>query len=208
MSGTDWSRFPVETITWPTFVKRNLIHAELLGAVVRRARGSVLEVGVGSGAQSAAISRHVGRVVSIDNDSRILAAAHRNLRRFGRRVGLLAADAFALPFASGSFGVAMSQGLLEHFGDEAIGALLREQLRVCRSAVFSVPSDRYPRQDVGDERLLPPARWGAIAERGVDPRRYRVSARYYRFDPESAKYSALALRPLGRFSVLVTIDPR
>ncbi len=207
MSGTDWANFRVEKVSWPTFLKRNLIHSQLLTAVRSRARGGVLEVGVGSGAQSAALSWRVDRVVSIDNDQRILMAARPNLDRFGPRVRLIAADAFALPFPSDTFGVAISQGLMEHFDDDGIAGLIREQLRVCRSVVFSVPSDRYPRQDVGDERLMPPDRWREIALRAVDRDRYRVGARYYRRDLEALKYSILARRWLGSFSVLVTIDP-
>ncbi|MEX2571421.1 MAG: class I SAM-dependent methyltransferase [Gemmatimonadota bacterium] len=204
---TDWARFRVDRISLATFVKRNVIHAELLAAVLRRARGSVLEVGVGSGAQSAILSRVVPRTVTVDNDGRILSAARPNLERFGPSARLVAADAFALPFPDASLGVAVSQGLLEHFGDLAIGSLLREQLRVCRTVVFSVPSDHYPRQDVGDERLLSPVQWQRIVEEAVAGAGYTVSARYYRFDLEALKYSAIAREYLGRFSVLVTVDP-
>lgn len=208
MTGTDWTRFRVERISTPTFLKRNLIHLDLLAAVLRRARGSVLEVGIGSGAQSAILSRFVGRTVAVDNDERIMHAARPNVERFGREMLLVSADAFALPFRAGTFGVAVSQGLMEHFDDARIAGLLEEQLRVCRSAVFSVPSDRYPRQDVGDERLLAPQDWRRIIETGVNTTRYSVRARYYRVDVESLKYSAMAMRRLGGFSVLVTVDPR
>jgi SAM-dependent methyltransferase len=208
MTATDWSNFRVERISAPTFFKRNLIHAELLGAAIRRASGSVLEVGVGSGAQGAILSRIVARVVSVDNDLRILDAARPNLQRFGPAVSMIAGDAFSLPFPDGTFGVSVSQGLMEHFSDAGIAGLIREQLRVCRSVVFSVPSDHYPRQDVGDERLMAPDQWSTIVRRSVDSDRYHVSARRYRFDPESFKYSLLARRRLGGFSVLVTIDPR
>jgi ubiquinone/menaquinone biosynthesis C-methylase UbiE len=204
----DWNNFRVETISPLTFAKRNLIHWDLLREVTRRARGSALEVGVGSGAQSALLSRWVPRTVTIDNDARIMRAATPNLRRFGPRAVQVEADAFRMPFRDASFGVALSQGLMEHFGDEQIAGLLGEQLRVCRSVVFSVPSDHYPRQDVGNERLMPPARWREIVERAVDPSRYAVRARYYRGDLEALKYSVLARRWLGSFSVLVTIDPR
>ena len=204
---TDWEKFRVERISPLTFAKRNLIHTELLRAVLRRARGGFLEVGIGSGAQSALLSRWVPHAVSIDFDRRILTAALANLRRYGPRAVVVQADGFALPFRDGSFGVSLSQGLMEHFDDAQIAGLLREQLRACRSAVFSVPSDHYPRQDVGNERLMPPARWQEIVERAVDGARYRVRARYYRFDPEAFKYSVLARRRLGSFSVLVTVDP-
>lgn len=208
MEQANWDNFRVETISLPTFLKRNLIHANLLRAAARRAGGSVLEIGVGSGAQSAVLSHAVPRVVTVDNDERIMRAALPNLRRFGPAVRPVAADAFALPFPEHAFGVGISQGLMEHFEDAQITALLREQLRVCRSVVFSVPSDRYPRQDVGNERLMPPARWREIVESAVDTGRYAVRARYYRLDLEALKYSLLARRRLGSFSVLVTIDLR
>lgn len=209
MPRTEWEKFRVEAISWPTFLKRNLIHLELLAAARGRAgRDGILEVGIGSGAQGAALSRGDRLVVSVDNNLRILNAALPNLRRFGRGVATVAADAFCLPFRESTFAVAISQGLMEHFTDEDIILLMREQLRVARSVVFSVPSDRYPRQDVGDERLMTPDRWLGIVERAADPARYRVHSRYYRLDSESLKYSVLARRPLGPFSVLVTVDPR
>lgn len=201
----DWDNFRVETISTPTFLKRNLIHWDLLRAVLRRAEGGVLEVGVGSGAQSALLSRWVGRVVTIDNQPRIMQAAGANLARFGPRTQRVLTDAFRLPFGEGAFGVSLSQGLMEHFDDDGIAGLVREQLRVCRSVVFSVPSDRYPRQDVGNERLMPPERWRAIVEAAVGPG-YVVRSRYYRGDLEAFKYSVLARRWLGSFSVLVTVD--
>lgn len=205
---TDWSRFPVEAMGWPTLLKRTLIHVELLQAVLRRAhRGGVLEVGVGSGAQGAVVSWATSPVIGVERDGRILWTARLNQRRFGRDVKSVRGDARALPFASGTFAVAMSQGLMEHADDDGIAALLREQLRVCRSVVFSVPSDHYPRQDIGDERLMGPRSWLRVVERAVDGRRYRVRARYYRFDSEGWMYSAWAGRRLGAFSVLVTVDP-
>ena len=202
----DWDNFRVERIGALTFLKRNLIHQELLRAVLKRARGGILEVGIGSGAQSALLSRWAEKVASIDNDPRIMAAARPNVERFGPSTRLVLADAFRMPFRDGAYGVALSQGLMEHFDDEGIAGLLREQLRVCRSVVFSIPSDRYPRQDVGNERLMPPARWAEIV-RGAVGNGYTVRGRYYRADLEALKYSALARRWLGSFSVLVTVDP-
>ena len=204
---TLWDNFPVEQIGPATFLKRNAIHLELLRAALQRARGSLLEVGVGSGAQSSVLSRFVRRTVSLDNDLRILSAARPNTRRYGPSLKLLAADAFTMPFRDTTFGVAISQGLLEHFNDDEIGRLLREQLRVARSVVFSVPSNNYPRQDVGNERLLSPAHWQELVSGVVSDVDHVVRCRYYRLDLESWKYSLLAKRRLGPFSILVTIDP-
>lgn len=206
MNETDWSRFAVHRIGMATFIKRNLIHTDLLMAAARRARGGILEVGIGSGAQSALLSR-LHPTLTLDNDWRILSAARPNLDRFGPDARLVSADGFVLPFRDQSMGVSISQGLFEHFQDEEIAALLREALRVCRSVVFSVPSDRYPRQDVGNERLMSPAQWERIVT-GALGEGFRVVSRYYRFDPERLKYSLAAKKDLGGFNVLVTIDRR
>lgn len=206
MSQTNWDRFRVETISPATFAKRALIHADLVRSTLARAgRAGVLEVGIGSGAQSALLSRFAP-TVSVDNDLRILRAALPNVRRFGRGLRVLAGDGFRLPFPDETFGVALSQGLMEHFSDDRIAELVREQLRVCRSVVFSVPSDNYPRQDVGDERLMPPSRWREIVLAALPAGAYAVQARYARFDVEALKYSALARRWLGGFGVVVTVD--
>jgi len=205
MDAANWDDFRVEVIPLRTFLKRNLLHRELLRATLLRARGAVLEVGTGSGAQSAMLSRFVSRVVTLDNSERILAVARKNLAQYGPNVRAVRGDAFALPFLDASFGVAVSQGLAEHFDDASIGLLLREQVCVCRSVVFSVPSDHYPRQDVGHERLMSPVQWREIVRRSVGIA-YRVKADYARLDLEAMKYSLKAKRWLGGFSVVVTID--
>ena len=203
---TDWDRFEVRRISLGTFLKRNAIHTALLRETLRRARRGVLEVGVGSGAQSALLSRFASPVVTLDNDVRIMRVARANLERFGRGAQPVHGDAFRLPFPLRTFGVAVSQGLMEHFEDDEIAALVHEQLRVADSVVFSVPSDHYPRQDVGNERLMSPAAWESILGARLDRRSFRVTVRYYPFDLEALKYSVLAGRWLGSFSVLVCVD--
>ncbi|GAI49981.1 unnamed protein product, partial [marine sediment metagenome] len=47
----------------------------------------------------------------------------------------------------------------EHFDDANIGKLLREQLRVARMVIFSVPTLWYPRRDFGNERLMEKEDW-------------------------------------------------
>ena len=59
--------------------------------------------------------------------------------------------------------IVYSQGLLEHFDNEGIVALLTEQLEFARKGlIFSIPSINYPNQDYGDERLLDLFEWEKI----------------------------------------------
>lgn len=203
---TDWNHFPVWSIAPGTFAKRALIHSELLVGALRlsRARERILDVGTGSGAQAALLSRFRD-VVAVDADERILQAARENIQRYGKRARVQKADAFALPFEDDSFDVAISQGLMEHFSDERIGQMIREKMRVSRAVLFSVPSDRYPRQDMGDERLMPPEAWQRILEEQLSGSGFRVGARYARFDPESWLYTLREGRPRSGYSVLVRV---
>ncbi|MFC1994678.1 class I SAM-dependent methyltransferase [Chloroflexota bacterium] len=119
----------------------------------------MLEVGSGSGALSIFLS-HLGyKIVSIDNDKGVLNAAGQNNARLNGRVAFKKADACNLPFEDNRFDVCFSQGFFEHFDDDNIGKLLKEQLRVANVVVFSVPTFWYPSQDFGDERLIKKEDW-------------------------------------------------
>ncbi len=126
---------------------------------------NILEVATGSGNLSIFLS-HLGyNMVSIDNDDGVLKIAQLNNANFKGGVTFKTADAFNLPFHDDSFDVCLSQGFFEHFPDDDIRKLLREQLRVSRKVLFSVPSFWYPRQDFGDERLMKKEDWlGILSE--------------------------------------------
>lgn len=73
-------------------------------AVVGRARGEVLELGIGTGLNLAHYDpRHVRRITGIDPAPALLARAAPRVRRATIPVELVTADAEALPFAAASF---------------------------------------------------------------------------------------------------------
>ena len=96
---------------------------------------TVLDCGAASGDMAVAIARAFPRaeVVSCDLDDSHLAAAP-----FPK----LAADAFHLPFADGTFDVVYSSLFLHHFDDTAVRRLLEEFARVARRAVVAVDLER------------------------------------------------------------------
>jgi SAM-dependent methyltransferase len=140
-------------------------HAVLLRELLQFDR--ILEVGIGTGTLSALLSCVGKQVVSIDNNAEVLRTAQAFQRRLGS-VKLVLADAFHLPFGDSTFDAAFSQGLLEHFRDREIRALVEEQVRVAGRAYISVPSVFFPHVRrfgfglVGDERLLSLASWRRI----------------------------------------------
>lgn len=96
---------------------------------VRRARGRVLEVAVGTGANLRHYARGV-RVTAVDASEAMLARARRRARALGVAADVAAADAGMLPFAAGRFDVVVSTLSVCTFPDP-VGAL-REMSRVCR----------------------------------------------------------------------------
>jgi SAM-dependent methyltransferase len=119
-------------------------------------------VGSGSGALSIFLS-HLGyKIISIDDDKGVLNIARQNNAYLNGKVTFQKADAYRLPFKDNSFDLCFSQGFFEHFDDEDIRKLVREQLRVAKVIIFSVPTFWYPRQDFGDERLMEKEDWQEI----------------------------------------------
>lgn len=127
-----------------------------------------LEIGCGSGLLAGWLTDFGYEVFALDNDSDVLLTAKRRLTE--EKIGLpkfYHGDAFQaakgmVRFAP--FGVAYSQGLLEHFSDIAIVELLKQQAQLAPLVLFSVPSENYPRREMGDERLLPLPHWYSLCE--------------------------------------------
>lgn len=137
-------------------------HRPFLEAVSALKPRRVLEVGAGSGRFSIHLSRCGIEAVACDNDPGVAAVARAGNRRARGSAGVLLADGFRLPFRGGAFDAVISQGLMEHFADGDIRLLLDEQLRVAKSAVFSVPSKYYPWREFGNERLMNEREWRRI----------------------------------------------
>jgi len=89
----------------------------------------VLEVGAGTGRDGIELARAGARVVALDYSPESLRLIKGQLAP-GDSVALCCGDAFALPFADGSFDVVFHQGLLEHFRNP--GDLIAENARVLR----------------------------------------------------------------------------
>ena len=119
----------------------------------------VLEVGAGSGVMGWPLAQAGVLVTSLDNDKEVLRMAEINCRTLGANIELVYGDAFKIPFDADSFALAYTEGLLEHYSDAEIHALLVEQFRVAPLVVLAVPMKGVEGITFGNERWLSYDEW-------------------------------------------------
>lgn len=124
--------------------------AEIIGKLLNLAdSGIALEVGCGSGANSAFLSRLARRVVATDlpyydgdTHSLGMAVAKDLLKAIDvKNVDLVSCSGEGLPFADSTFDFVFSSSVLEHIDDK--GKALKEMMRVIKpsgSVIFIVPT--------------------------------------------------------------------
>jgi SAM-dependent methyltransferase len=118
----------------------------VLQALVRTlgAGSRVLEIGSGSGRDTAALSALGHHAVALDASLEALALTARAAPQLAGR-GIVGGDAFHLPFRDATFDAVFHQGVLEHFGNP--GAFLAENVRVTVPGgllVVDVPQRWHP----------------------------------------------------------------
>lgn len=164
-----WQRFwsdgrPLEDV----YSNQERLLAEALRA--RDVRGCrALEVGAGTGRDTVALVERGAVGFVVDYTFAALELAREASRRSGVPVHMVCADARALPFRDGAFGLVFHQGLLEHFRDPAL--ILSENRRVLESggvALIDVPQ-RYHAWTVLKQILIALDRWFAGWETQFSP---------------------------------------
>jgi 2-polyprenyl-3-methyl-5-hydroxy-6-metoxy-1,4-benzoquinol methylase len=155
-----------------------LVHLRYLFIILLRRPKRAIEVGVGRGVQSVFLSIFIKDVVAVDSSREVAMNAWSTITNSKAKARLVLTDAFSMPFQDGSFDVCYSQGFLEHFSDEQIARLFKEQLRVAHYLVHSVPSDRYPWKQFGDERHLTPHAWHNILAASLTEANVIIRVRY------------------------------
>lgn len=161
-----WVDFYGDPVEYSFFISELYSHTKLILSVIEERPTTILEVGVGSGKFSIFFSWLGVKVTGIDNNKKIVRTATLNNRKLNGTAFFHVADAYSLPYKANTFDCAFSHGFFEHFNDDAIVALLQEQLRVAKTVIFTVPNNYYRHLDLGNERLLSAERWDNLLRRG------------------------------------------
>ena len=96
----------------------------------------ILEVGAGTGRDSAELARRGAQVTVLDfaQGSLSIVGTLRDELGLGNSLELVRGDAFSAPFAENTFDLVFHQGLAEHFNDPL--ALIRENFRIVKPGGF------------------------------------------------------------------------
>lgn len=159
-----WYEFYKNKFTLAAMIRILIAQFYLLLQILKYKPKNVLEVGFGTLTASTFLSYFGIDVISLDKDVSIVRKVSYFLINIKKRnkPTLIIGDAFYLPFKDKSFDCVFSQGLLEHFNDNEILRIIKEQLRVGRRVYISVPNQNYPRKVFGDERLMSKEEWESI----------------------------------------------
>ena len=141
-------------------------HHPMIVPLMKCAR--VLEIGTGTGMLSGFLAKTGVEVTSLDLSQSVLHVAAGFWDLLGVKVTAVCGDGTESHLPDDSFDAVNSQGLWEHFSDQAVCQFAREGLRVAPVVYASIPSIFYPRAGrrgpglVGNERFLTAKRWMAI----------------------------------------------
>ncbi len=105
----------------------------------------VIEVGSGPAHDSLTFAERGARVTAVDMSLPGLVAAKRIYGQLGLPIDAVQADGLTLPFKSRSFDIAFNAGVLEHFVDRDIQAMIGEMIRVVKPGghVLAFCPNRY-----------------------------------------------------------------
>ena len=165
-----WERFwsdgrPLEDV----YSNQDRLIAEATRA--RTIKGTrVLEVGAGTGRDTITFVEAGASGVVLDYTLEALQLTQQAARQSGHQVLLVCADARAMPFREGSFGLVFHQGLLEHFRDPQ--PILTENARVLEVGghlIADVPQ-RYHSWTALKKVLIAMDKWFAGWETEFSPR--------------------------------------
>lgn len=85
----------------------------------------LLDLGIGDGQTLAALAHPGGLVIGMDESSAVLRAARGTVD-----VGLVRAEATAIPVRTSAVGTVLAADLVHHLSDDALGSMLAEAVRV------------------------------------------------------------------------------
>ncbi len=139
---------------------------KLISIVERYANNNktILEVGCGSGITSVYLSSLGYKAVGVDSDPDQIKLARWIAKKKKCRALFKIDDIRTLKHTKNHFDVIFSNGVMEHFSDAEIVAMVNLHLSTAKYVIISVPSDYFTKKQriFGNERFMNAERWRTI----------------------------------------------
>lgn len=135
-----------------------ILHWPYLLSIWKEHPKRILEIGCGPADHSVFLSKKMSNTqfTLLDNDPGIVKWLK---EKYANRFEVISCDITSekdvthLNFKKNTFDVVYSQGLMEHFEEKEFIKIIEHFLPYSKKTIFSVPSDKYPDQDFGNEIL-------------------------------------------------------
>jgi SAM-dependent methyltransferase len=141
---------------WAETVERVLL-PWAVGA--RRLGDQVLEVGAGPGLVTDLLARRARRLVAVELDRELAAALGRRVA--GAGVAVVRADATALPFADGVFGVAVAVNVLDHLPEPTVAIAEAHRVLAAGGTLVAATASRHDSPELAAVWRPPPSSFDA-----------------------------------------------
>ncbi len=129
----------------------------------------IIECGCGTGKISAYFQNNGYDVTAVDIDENILKLAKEIVEKssFEKIPKFEVMSILDLNYKPKQFDVAFSNGVLEHFSDEDIIRILKEEVKIASTVIFGVPSKYFNDDEFmhGDERYLTEEKWDELIQK-------------------------------------------
>lgn len=144
----------------------------------------ILEAGCGTGLMAGYFQKLGLKVTALDLSKRVLDFA--NEIAVSSKVIIPCnyeqGNILDLKYERNSFDVSYSNGVLEHFNDDEIIEILKQQMKVSKTVIFGVPSTYFNMNEkmLGNERSLTIKEWKNLIEKSGGKILEQTSFNYYR----------------------------
>lgn len=129
---------------------------------------SIIECGSGTAAVSIHLSTLGYNVTAIDIEEEVLKLSHQlaedyfaTLEENKGKITFEKKSIFELDYKENTFDVAFSNGVLEHFNDDEIIEIIKQQLFVAKTTIVGIPTKYFESKEAkyGNERVLELSYW-------------------------------------------------
>lgn len=135
------------------------LHWSYLLKIIFLRPGKIMEIGCGPADHSLFLTQILSNtgISLLDKDTKIInILKNKHTSKFSRYYlcdVTIKKNVERLNFQRNQFDIIYSQGLMEHFGKNVFQRIILNFLPYTKRFIFSVPSEKYPTQDFGDELL-------------------------------------------------------